>query len=113
MSVSEVMVERARMLRDWTRYAEAIARAVRELLPEARIYVFGSVVSGKAVGSSDVDILVVARELPRSHLERARIKALVEERCGLPYYHPFEIHLVTPDEAEPFLRRGKVIELLI
>jgi len=111
MRVSEVMVERARMLRDWTRYAEAIARAVRELLPDARVYVFGSVVSGKAIGSSDVDILVVARELPKSHLERARIKALVEEKCELPHYHPFEIHLVTREEAEPFLRRGKVVEL--
>jgi len=111
MSISEIMVERARMPREWTKYVEAIAKAVREVLPEARVYVFGSAVSGRAVGSSDVDILVVAEKLPKSHLERARIKALVEERCGLPHYHPFEIHLATEEEAEPFLRRGKVIEL--
>jgi len=92
--------------------AEAIARAVKVVLPGARVYAFGSAVAGRAVGSSDVDILVIARGLPRSHLGRARIKALVEEMCGLPPHHPFELHLMTEEEAEPFLRRAEALEEL-
>lgn len=111
MSLSEVMVERARMLKEWMKYVEVIAKAFREVLPDARIYVFGSVVSGRVVGSSDVDVLVVTGQLPMSHLERAKIKALVEEKCGLPHYHPFEIHLTTEEEAKPYLKRARVVEV--
>lgn len=112
MSISEIIIERSRMLKDWERYVRIIASAAKEILPNAKVYVFGSAVSGKAVASSDVDLLIVVQQNFESYLERAKIKALIEEKSSLPHYHPFEIHLVTEDEAEPYLRRAKkMIEL--
>ena len=32
---------------------------------------------------------------------------MIEGRLGLPYYHPFEMHVLTPEEAEPYLRRAR------
>jgi|YelNatPaOPRAMG01_1025707.scaffolds.fasta_scaffold88477_2 predicted nucleotidyltransferase len=100
----DVMVERARMVREWEIYVERIAKAAKELMPDAEIYVFGSVVKGEATGGSDVDILIKSNNLPKSNLERAGIKVRIEEMAGLPTYHPFEIHLADDEEMEWYSR---------
>lgn len=102
----ETFSKRARMIRDWRRWVEEIARIIEDIAPDARIYVVGSIARGDYIASSDVDILVVSQNIPERVTERAGIKALVEERLGLPYYHPFEIHVLRPEEAEIFLRRA-------
>jgi len=92
------------MLRNWKEYGHKIAEAASKVLGECEVFAFGSVVEGRATGGSDVDIIVVSRHLPRG--ERGRLKALMEEMAGLPPFHPFEIHLVTPKEAEWYWRHG-------
>jgi len=107
----DIALRRAEMLRDWRAWTQRIAAAVRELLPDAEVYVIGSVVRGDQVGGSDVDILVVSQSIPRRAIEKAKIKALIEEKLGLPPHHPFEIHLLTPQEAQPYMKRaGEYIE---
>ncbi len=103
----ETALYRAKMLREWRKYVQQIARVIKEILPDAQIYVTGSTVREDQVGGSDVDILVVSENTPRKTLEKARIKAQVEEKLNLPPYHPFEIHLLTPQEAQPYLKRSK------
>jgi predicted nucleotidyltransferase len=44
----DIMIERARMVREWEVYVERIAKAAKELMP-AEVYVFGSVVKGEAM----------------------------------------------------------------
>ncbi len=78
------MIERARMVREWEVYVERIARAAKELMPDAEIYFFGSVMKGEATGGSDVDILIKSSNLPKSNLERAEIKVRIEEMADLP-----------------------------
>jgi len=92
------------MLGNWKEYGHKIAEAASQVLGECEVFAFGSVVEGKATGGSDVDIIVVSRHLPRDG--RSRLKALIEEGAGLPPFHPFEIHLVTPEEAEWYRRHG-------
>jgi predicted nucleotidyltransferase len=53
-----------------------------------------------------VDVLIISQEVPVKAIEKAKIKAAIEERLNLPPYHPFEIHLLTPQEARPYLRRA-------
>ncbi|MEM1937339.1 MAG: nucleotidyltransferase domain-containing protein [Candidatus Caldarchaeum sp.] len=101
------LLQRANMVRQWRKYVAEIAKAVSKVLPDAKLYVFGSVVKGDAVGGSDVDILVVSQHTPASNLERAKLKLRIEEEAGLPLYHPFEIHLVDEKEAEWYYRRVK------
>ena len=106
MSFMDTLRKRAEMVRSWRRWSERIAEAVGEVAPEAEVYVFGSVVRGEAVGGSDVDILIIVDKLPRGVLERAETKESIVERAGLPYYHPFQIHLVTREEAESYFERA-------
>ena len=43
-----------------------------------------------------MDVLIISQEVPVKAIEKAKIKAAIEERLNLPPYHPFEIHLLTP-----------------
>ena len=105
--IFEVGAERRRMIEEWRYYVGKIARACKELLRDCEVYVFGSVVEGKWTGGSDVDVLVVSDEVPRSNRGRAEVKAMIEEKAGLPLTHPFEIHLVSRDEARWYWRHIK------
>jgi predicted nucleotidyltransferase len=99
--------KRAALVKEWKSRVPIIARELYEILPDAKVYVFGSAVRGDITAGSDVDILVVSDRLPEGALARARLKVRAEERAGLPEYHPFEIHLVRPSEARPFMRRAR------
>lgn len=105
MSFMETLRLRAEMVREWRRWAHRIASAARAVLPGAEIYAFGSAVEGRLTGGSDVDLLVISEDLPDKALGRCSLKVKMEDLAGLPSYHPFEIHLVTPKEAERYLRR--------
>jgi len=103
----DILMERAEMVRNWRLYMTKIAEAARKILPDSRIYVFGSVVKGKATGGSDVDVLIVSGKMPRSNMERAEIKVRIVELSGLPLHHPFEIHLADEKEAGWYFSRIK------
>jgi len=73
------------MIRNWRGWIKCIAKASKEILScKTNIYVFGSVIRNQFTGRSDVDILVVSKKLS--------------------FIHHFEIHLVTPEEAELYLK---------
>ncbi len=75
---------------------------------DVEVYVFGSAIEGKLTADSDVDVAIVLPQVPSSGAERAkvidRIFRYMEER-GVPWWYPFEIHLVTREEME-ILKRG-------
>ena len=100
LTLLKAKVELNKLVRDWRFWCGRIAEAAVAVLGSCEVYVFGSVVEGRATGGSDVDVLIVADRLPRSFRVRGRLKAEIEEKAGLPLYHPFEVHLVTRDEAE-------------
>lgn len=103
----DILIERSEMVKKWDGYATRIAIAVKSILPDARIYIFGSVLKGEAVGGSDVDILIASSNMPKSNVERAGIKVRIEDAANLPPYHPFELHLVDEQEMEWYVRRVK------
>ena len=68
----------------------------------------GSAVEGRLTASSDIDVVIVYEDLSRRFGERFEVVERIwreMERLGVPWWYPFEIHLVTPGEAER-LRRG-------
>jgi len=110
----DVAWERAKMLRSWEDWVVLILKASREVLSSnlRGVYVFGSAATGRLVAASDIDILIVAENLPRSSRERSRLRMEIEERAGLPLVHPFELHLADPSEAEIYFRHvDKVLKL--
>ncbi len=106
---------RASILKEWRWWVIKIKEAANETLAAnvVGIYLFGSVVRGEAIASSDIDILIVARNLPKSMIKRSELKEEILEKAGLPTIHPFEIHLVDVDEAETYFRHihGEFIKL--
>ncbi|MDW7978280.1 MAG: nucleotidyltransferase domain-containing protein [Candidatus Caldarchaeum sp.] len=99
------LLQRANMVREWRKHVREVVRAVSKILPDANV--FGSVVRGEAVGGIDVDILIVSKQAPASNVEIAALKLKIEEAAGLPFHHPFEIHLVDEEEAKWYFSRVK------
>lgn len=101
--LAEAMLERRRILEDWRRVVEELARIVRRVYPEARVYVTGSVARGEWIAASDLDVVIVLPREP-SPREAAEVISLVWERLGLPPSHPLEIHVVGPKSFERYKR---------
>ena len=85
---------------------EEIARKVKEILEEKhegfKVFVFGSVLKGKATAPSDIDLLIVSDEIAGDKDEAARLKAQILKRIGLGV--PLEIHVATEKEFKWYLR---------
>ncbi len=90
---SEYEVRVLQYLRDYMRVAKRVKEVVKRIDPEARVFVFGSAVTGKYTGASDIDILVITKELRRKY------DIMVEAYRSTEA--PVELHVVT---EEQFLR---------
>ncbi|MEM2122149.1 MAG: nucleotidyltransferase domain-containing protein [Candidatus Bathyarchaeia archaeon] len=108
----DVSVERARIIKEWKAYMPRIAEAAKRLMPDARIYIFGSIAKGDAVGGSDIDVLIVSRDMPKTNIERARIKLKIGELSNLPWHSPFELHLADEGEMKWYLKIREIREYI-
>ncbi|MDK2384137.1 MAG: nucleotidyltransferase domain-containing protein [Candidatus Korarchaeota archaeon] len=75
-------------LKKYMKVARRVRDIVREIDPDARIYVFGSVVRGRFTASSDIDILVVTEKIEKKYEIMVRVYKATEA--------PIELHVVTP-----------------
>ena len=105
--IFKVGLRMKKFIDEWDRWAERIALAARDVLGKCEVYVFGSVVEGKAIGGSDIDILIVCDKIPEKSKDRADIIVKIEELAKLPLFHPFEIHIVNKREAEWYWKHIK------
>ena len=93
----DLMNKTKEIIRNHRNYLKIIYTNIKLVLKESEIYLFGSIIEGNLVAASDIDILIIA-DVPKKHLKRAEIIALIEEKSGLPLSHPFEFHLLTREE---------------
>jgi len=109
--VNAVVLTRLQILRGWRRYAEIVARAARDVCPDAEVYLIGGAAEDRLTVLSDIDILVVvprkldygsAVELKERILEKA-------EELGLPLYAPVELHVA--DVETQAMYRGVRVRL--
>jgi predicted nucleotidyltransferase len=98
-------------LRRWREYSEKVARAVKELVPNAKVYVIGGVAEGRPTVLSDIDILIVVPRGVEKHGLTRRILERAIEKHGLPWDAPVELHVVEEGEEGRYLQ-GKHIEIL-
>ena len=100
-------------LKKWQEYALKIAKATKDLLPDARVYVIGSVVENRTTIYSDIDILValLSRTLDSEAVKKLTVEII--ERAiivyGLPWDAPVEIHIADLKTIEKYLRACKRI----
>jgi predicted nucleotidyltransferase len=111
----ETAWERAKIFRNWEDWVDKISRAAEKILGEnlSGIYLFGSLVKAEASATSDIDLLLVVKNLSNSLIGRSKTKMRILEEAGVPFIHPFEIHLVSEDEARVYFRhiQGKFIKV--
>jgi len=50
---------RYEMIRNWRELVSRLKDVVKRILPDAKVYVFGSVVEGRYTAASDIDVLVI------------------------------------------------------
>jgi predicted nucleotidyltransferase len=106
--VSEVNKEREKYFKNFRRYSKIVKKVAKAELKDARVFVFGSVIKGTYTPASDVDILVVSKNMPEKNAERARIKAKIWEKIGI--FSPFEIHMASEKEFEWYRIFAKEME---
>ncbi len=76
-------------------YLKLIKERIKVIFPDAKIYLFGSVVEGRTHPHSDIDVAIVTDNIPKNVRELARIKIKVLE--GLEF-SPFELHILSEKE---------------
>jgi predicted nucleotidyltransferase len=111
--IIEIQTRRLRELLRWRSYLPILVKAVKRVLGEdVEVYMFGSAIEGRLTIDSDIDVAVVVEELPRSASRRVgilnRIWRIMEDN-GVPWWYPFEIHLMTREELK-LLREVKFIK---
>jgi len=113
--IVELQAWKLKELLKWREYLGVLVEAVKEVFNDrVEVYVFGSAVNGRLTVSSDIDIAIVLSEVPKSGLERARLVDKiwsVMENKGVPWWYPFEIHLLRREELS-LLREAKFTRLL-
>jgi len=106
----ELLKERVREERKYFEDPERYLKVLKEILKkelgdDVRVFLFGSVVRGDyVVGKSDIDVLVVSKNVPQRVYRRSE---LVTEflRAIVDLYAPFEIHFATPEQFEGWYKR--------
>lgn len=98
-------------LKKWYEYALKIAKATRDLLPNAQVYVIGSVAENRTTIYSDIDILIT---LPTNILDEKSVKKLTIEILmraidiyNLPWDAPVEIHIADVKTIERYMKTCK------
>ncbi len=99
--------DRLLLILKWREVVEEIVRIIKEVLPEAEIYLVGSVARGEYDAFSDVDILVVfSDELKREDRIRIRAKVWEEaEKRKIPWGFPWDLHFVKKGEENKYPER--------
>jgi len=113
--IIKIQSYRLKELLKWREYLNILVEAVKKVFDEkAEVYVFGSAVEDRLTVESDIDVAIVIEKVPEKSVERIKllneIWSYMEER-GVPWWYPFEIHLVTRRELM-MLRGSRFIKIL-
>lgn len=99
---------RLQMLKRWREVVREVAKVVEELYPDAELYLIGGAAEGRLTVNSDIDVVLVFRELESSRSEvLAKIWEALEGK--VPIYYPLEIHILCYSELSKI--KGKKIKL--
>ncbi|MEM2927346.1 MAG: nucleotidyltransferase domain-containing protein [Nitrososphaerota archaeon] len=95
----ETSKENAKYIRKYKEIGKKIKDFVLSKHPESRVYIFGSIIEGKATLASDIDILIVIDKI--SIEEKYKLKALIYMMVKAP----IELHIVSEEEFTKWYKR--------
>jgi len=67
-------------MKKWKDVTQALTNSAQKILGDAEVVPFGSIVEGKGTATSDLDILIIAKDLPKNALDRAQITGIDRRR---------------------------------
>ena len=92
----EIYERRKAFFDEAEKHLKVVAEKARELLPGAKVYLFGSYYRGDHHPAlSDIDVAVVSPLVPENATERAKLKLKIIEGYE---FSPLELHLLKPSE---------------
>ena len=99
------------VLMEWRKHVRLACKAVKNVIPNAEIYVIGGAAEDRLTVRSDIDILVVLPCTPTFNEAIELRSRILEEagKLGLPLYAPIELHIVGREELKKYVKKGKVI----
>jgi len=103
--------EKEKYFKEPEKYVKKIKKKAKEILKKVRVFLFGSIVRGDFLFSSDIDVLVVSDNFKEE--EKGKIIAQLLNEVG--FFSPFQIHLVKNKDFEnwykKFIKKGEIKEV--
>jgi len=103
--------ENEKYFKDPEKYAKIVKEKAKEILKKVKVFLFGSIVRGDFLFSSDIDVLVVSDNFKEG--ERGKIIAQLLNEIG--FFSPFQIHLVKNKDFKnwykKFIKKGEIKEI--
>ena len=100
--LAKVNEQRKKYFKDPLFYGKKLKKGVERSFPEARVFLFGSVIKREDKPDSDFDVLIVTKKDPDDIFEQAKAKIKILK----PFpHHPFELHLITPEQFKKWYQR--------
>ena len=91
----EIYKRRKKYFEELEKHLEEVKKVVDDLCPNAKVYVFGSVVEGDySVGLSDIDVAVVSNDFK----DRDKKLEVFGELTKKFFDSPFEFHVLTEEQ---------------
>lgn len=84
-------------LRNYREVAGKVKEVVKKFDPEARVFVFGSVVKGRYTAASDIDVLVVTSKTEKKYEMIVEVYKSVDA--------PVELHVTTQEKLNNWYMR--------
>jgi predicted nucleotidyltransferase len=95
----ETSKEYAEHIKKYKEVGKKIKDFVLSIYPESKIYIFGSIIEGKATLASDIDILIVVNKISKE--ERYKLKAWIYMMIKAP----IELHVISEEEYNKWYKR--------
>lgn len=82
-------------------YGREIKKTVKGVFPDAKVILFGSVITGKFRPDSDFDVLIITDHRFSDIFERSKFKLGIQDQFS---NNPFEIHIATQKQFESWYK---------
>ncbi len=94
--------KREKYFKDFRKYAKIIKNKAKKIFKDAKVIVFDSIIKGNYGPDSDIDLLIISKNIPEEHRKQVEIKYNILKSFK---DSPFEIHLATPEMYENWYKK--------
>lgn len=89
--------KKEKYFKNYLAFVKIVKERAQNILPDVKVLIFGSVIKGEYLPSSDIDILIISEKVPPEIFAQTKIKYELLKDFEA---NPFELHLVTPKVFE-------------